>query len=131
MGYYCTTLQTIMRHNGPSACNLDLAVLDVLSLIVYLPLSYWYIINVSWYLGITMCKVLLAARDVTVGVKSSQWCHSVAVLPPSHSTKTGVSVASQKGRQQPCLFLWVGLSSGFGPCKLPHSHSRFLAPLCL
>jgi uncharacterized protein (DUF2062 family) len=72
MGYRCISLHTIVRHNGPSACSLNLAVSDVLYLLVNLPLTYWYIINVSWYLGITICKVPLAARDVMYGVKCSQ-----------------------------------------------------------
>jgi hypothetical protein len=53
-----------VRHNGPSDCSLNLAVGEVLTVVVNLLVNYLYIINVSWYLD----KVPLAASDVTVGV---------------------------------------------------------------
>jgi hypothetical protein len=53
---------------GPNICIINLAIGDCLSPILNLPLRYWDILNVSWDLGVAMCKLFMAARDVTVGV---------------------------------------------------------------
>lgn len=81
----------------------------------------------TWQLVLVVNLPLSSARDVKVGVVCSQWCHTVLqycvpVIP------------------QTLMYLWLlrkedsnhvySCSVGLSPSKLPHSHSKFLAPQC-
>ncbi|XP_069692856.1 slit homolog 2 protein-like [Periplaneta americana] len=54
--------------SGPNACILNLAVGDLLSLVVNLPINYVHSIYDSWQLGILMCKTFKYVTDLTVGI---------------------------------------------------------------
>ena len=64
----CIFIHHPEMRTGPNACILNLSIGDCLCLLVNLPLSYWDILNVSWQMGVWMCKVFMAAKDLTVGV---------------------------------------------------------------
>ncbi|PSN39937.1 hypothetical protein C0J52_23290 [Blattella germanica] len=53
------------RQNAPIT---HLAAVDIICLILNLPLSYWDVVHESWDLGLTTCKLFLAAKDMIVGV---------------------------------------------------------------
>jgi hypothetical protein len=64
----CIFIRHPEMRTGPNACILNLSIGDCLSLMVNLQLTYWDILNVSWQMGVWMCKVFMSAKDLAVFV---------------------------------------------------------------
>ena len=62
----------ILRHsdmrNKNNICVAHLAIVDILSLILNLPLSYWDSVHVNWDLGETSCKLFMGSKDLAVSL---------------------------------------------------------------
>jgi hypothetical protein len=103
--------------SGPNVYLLNLAVSDLLNLIVNLPLSYWDILYGSWELGLPVCKLFMGMRDLTVGVTvfcmvalSMQRYYVVVHSFTEHRGVWGMS--EQKTVLLSVLLVW-GLAFGF------------------
>ena len=53
------------KHN---ACITHLSLVDILSLFLNLPTSYWDVVNVRWDNDETLCKIYIFSKDLLVGV---------------------------------------------------------------
>ena len=51
-----------------NACVIQLATVDVFSLLLNLPLSYWDVVNVRWEFDEILCKLFIVSKDIMVGV---------------------------------------------------------------
>ena len=49
-----------------NACLINLAVVDILSLLFSIPLSYFDILYVTWELGETMCKIFIMSKEIII-----------------------------------------------------------------
>ena len=47
---------------------IHLAIVDVLSLILNLPLSYWQTVNIIWEFDETLCKIFILTKDMMTGI---------------------------------------------------------------
>ncbi|PSN51538.1 hypothetical protein C0J52_09937 [Blattella germanica] len=60
----------ILRHSDmrtkSNACIAHLAVADILSLVLHLPLSYWDVAHATWDLDETTCKCFIMSKDLVV-----------------------------------------------------------------
>ncbi|KAJ9579240.1 hypothetical protein L9F63_024656 [Diploptera punctata] len=50
-----------------NTCIIHLSLVDIINLLLNLMLSYWDVLNISWELGETTCKIFITSKDILVG----------------------------------------------------------------
>ncbi|KAJ4439883.1 hypothetical protein ANN_08012 [Periplaneta americana] len=102
---------------GPNAYSVSMTVGDLLSLVLNLPLSYWDILHGTWELGLTMCRIFMSFRDLTVGVSVfsvvALSVHRYRVVVRSFSKHRGMCGLPEHETVQLCILLVWGLALGF------------------